>query len=178
MNGRGPAVKLYTATDEALADLFAREWDRRKGSPAAERLPAVMRVIREQLTDSDDLGILLQSVARRDPFMARRMVRAAGSKGTIAAVAVAYGVTSTQILGSSRRRDVTGARRAACWVLRNAHKMSLSSVAHTLGGLHHSTVLDSCRAVDAKIAADPRLRDRLLALASPPEFAIDEKEAA
>lgn len=69
-----------------------------------------------------------------------------------------YGVSAQDILGDSRRREVTHARQLAMWVLRQrqlpsgepAH--SYPEIARAVGRQDHTTALHACRKVEKRIA--------------------------
>lgn len=58
-----------------------------------------------------------------------------------------YGVAVADITAGNRTPQVTKARQAAAWILRE-QELSLPQIGRILG-LHHTTVLHACRKIDA-----------------------------
>jgi hypothetical protein len=87
---------------------------------------------------------------RDDPFNAWRRL--------VAAVAANYGVTSADILGTSRKRNVVQARFECMYRLRVDLKMSYLNIASKMGR-DHSTVIHGARTILSRLLDEARQRE-------------------
>ena len=67
---------------------------------------------------------------------------------------------------TSRRRpqNVAFPRQVAMYLSRTLTDRSLMDIGESFGGRDHGTVMHACRLVEAKLAADPRLRQTVIHL--------------
>ena len=65
-----------------------------------------------------------------------------------------YGLSIGELVGATRRRDVVFPRQVAMYLTREMAGMSLPQIGTIFGGRDHTTVMHSCRAVEANIAED------------------------
>ena len=79
-------------------------------------------------------------------------------------VASAYGVSRAELVGSSRAATPLRARQVAIFLTRELTDLSLPQIGRLYGGRDHSTVLNSLRRVEAGLAEDPRLSERIVEL--------------
>jgi len=80
------------------------------------------------------------------------------------AVASAFGVTSEQLTGRARSRDIALPRQVAMYLLREEANVSLPQIGEALGGRDHTTVMYACDKVADLIESDDRLRRQVLKL--------------
>lgn len=70
-------------------------------------------------------------------------------------VAEAYGVSEQDLESKSRAARVTWPRQVAMYLARETAGEPLPSIGREFGGRNHSTVLNACKRVEARIAASP-----------------------
>ena len=86
------------------------------------------------------LGPADEATTRFDPSGARRAVSPLASR-VLASISAVFGVDRTMLSGPGRSREVTLARHAAMYVMREQLDMSLSEVGRHLGRRDHTTVM-------------------------------------
>ncbi len=69
-------------------------------------------------------------------------------------VALAFGVSEKEILGTSRLRGVLKPRQVAMYLARELTGLSLPRIGAAFGGRDHTTVLHSCRKVEEDMTRD------------------------
>ena len=74
----------------------------------------------------------------------------------IAAVAKRYGVTSDDILGAKRTKDIKTARNIAMYIIRQSTDLSLPAIG-TMFSRDHATVHSNIKAVEKQLRAEPSL---------------------
>ena len=62
-----------------------------------------------------------------------------------------YGVTLSDLTGPTRKREITVPRQVAMYLTREMTGMSLPQIGNVFGGRDHTTVLHSCKTVEAGI---------------------------
>ena len=68
-----------------------------------------------------------------------------------------YGLTLTDLIGPTRKREITVPRQIAMYLTREMTGMSLPQIGSVFGGRDHTTVMHSCRTVEAGTAENPTL---------------------
>jgi chromosomal replication initiator protein len=76
-------------------------------------------------------------------------------------VAEGYGISRAELIGSSRAATPLRARQVAIFLTRELTDLSLPQIGRLYGGRDHSTVLNSLRRVEAGLAEDPQLAERV-----------------
>jgi chromosomal replication initiator protein len=76
-------------------------------------------------------------------------------------VAGSFGISRAELVGSSREATPLRARQVAILLTREASGLSLPQIGRLYGGRDHSTVLNALRRVEARIAEDPKLAERV-----------------
>jgi chromosomal replication initiator protein len=76
-------------------------------------------------------------------------------------VAEGYGISRAELVGSSRAATPLRARQVAIFLTRELTDLSLPQIGRLYGGRDHSTVLNSLRRVEAGLAEDPKLAERV-----------------
>lgn len=76
-------------------------------------------------------------------------------------VANEFGVSRAELVGSSRAATPLRARQVAIFLTRELTDLSLPQIGRLYGGRDHSTVLNSLRRVEAGVAEDPALANRV-----------------
>jgi chromosomal replication initiator protein len=79
-------------------------------------------------------------------------------------VAEGFGISRAELIGSSRAATPLRARQVAIYLTREATDLSLPQIGRLYGGRDHSTVLNSLRRVEAGLADDSELAERVQAL--------------
>ena len=67
-----------------------------------------------------------------------------------------YGLSINEITGSTRKREITVPRQIAIYLTREMTGMSLPQIGNVFGGRDHTTVLHSCKTVEASIEGERR----------------------
>jgi chromosomal replication initiator protein len=78
------------------------------------------------------------------------------------AVADVFGLTSEELLGRSRAREISLPRQVAMYLLREEVNASLPQIGEALGGRDHTTVMYACEKVADMIERDDRFRRQVL----------------
>ena len=65
-----------------------------------------------------------------------------------------YGLTMDDMTGPTRKREITVPRQIAMYLTREMTGMSLPQIGNVFGGRDHTTVLHSCKAVEANTKAN------------------------
>ena len=68
-----------------------------------------------------------------------------------------YGLTLNDLIGPTRKREITVPRQIAMYLTREMTGMSLPQIGSVFGGRDHTTVMHSCKTVEAGAAGDPNL---------------------
>jgi chromosomal replication initiator protein len=80
----------------------------------------------------------------------------------MSAVANAYNITLTQLLGRNRSREFVLPRQVVMYLMRQEANASLPQIGQALGGRDHTTVMHGCEKVADLIERDDRLRRQVL----------------
>ncbi|MGN6371680.1 MAG: chromosomal replication initiator protein DnaA [Solirubrobacteraceae bacterium] len=75
-----------------------------------------------------------------------------------AAVCERFGVSSEELVSSTRTARVTWPRQAAMYLARELTSQSLPSIGREFGGRDHTTVMHALKRAETQIAGDPTLR--------------------
>jgi chromosomal replication initiator protein len=76
-------------------------------------------------------------------------------------VAERFGVSRAELVGTSRAATPLLARQVAMLLTRELTSLSLPQIGRLYGGRDHSTVLNSLRRVESRVAADPNLAGKV-----------------
>ena len=68
-----------------------------------------------------------------------------------------YGLTLNDLTGPTRRREITVPRQVAMYLTREMTGMSLPQIGNVFGGRDHTTVMHSCKTVEAAMSANSNL---------------------
>lgn len=69
-----------------------------------------------------------------------------------------YGLTLDDMTGPTRKREITVPRQIAMFLTREMTGMSLPQIGTVFGGRDHTTVLHSCKTVEANMTASPDVK--------------------
>jgi chromosomal replication initiator protein len=81
-------------------------------------------------------------------------------------VAVAFGISRAELVGTSRAATPLRARQIAILLTRETTDLSLPQIGRLYGGRDHSTILNSLRRVEATLSVDAELAQRVAELRS------------
>jgi len=73
-------------------------------------------------------------------------------------VAAVYDVSVKDLLGKCRQRAVMLPRQVAMYIVRDVTKLSLPQIGKAFGGRDHTTVMHSCRKIEAALKTDTKLK--------------------
>ena len=79
-------------------------------------------------------------------------------------VADSFNTTSNQLMAHSRKKDVTLPRSVAMYLCKKWTKQSLQTIGLDFGGRDYSTVIHSCKKIEAELLTDEILRKRIEAI--------------
>jgi chromosomal replication initiation ATPase DnaA len=80
----------------------------------------------------------------------------------IETTARAHGLAAKELTGPSRLTLVSSVRHEAMWKIRQETKASFPVIGMAFGGRDHATVIFGVRKFEARLAAEPELRARVL----------------
>jgi chromosomal replication initiator protein len=80
----------------------------------------------------------------------------------LTAVASVFGISTEELLGRGRTRDVALPRQVAMYLMREEVNASLPQIGEVLGGRDHTTVMYACEKVADMIERDDRLRRQVI----------------
>jgi chromosomal replication initiator protein len=90
-------------------------------------------------------------------------------------VATRFGISRAELVGSSRAATPLRARQVAIYLTRELTDLSLPQIGRLYGGRDHSTVLNSLRRVEASLAEDAELSQRVEELRTAIHSPLHEK---
>jgi chromosomal replication initiator protein len=99
-----------------------------------------------------DVAAVREALHRRDDGSTPSIKRVAE------AAARRFGLTIADLKSQSRRRSVVAARDAAMLTARRLTSQTLAEIGKYFGGRDHTTVLHSCRKLEAALDKDAELR--------------------
>lgn len=85
-------------------------------------------------------------------------VRASTIEEIITAVSAFYKVVPADILGESRKKDISLARQVVMYIAKNDLDMTFERIGEQLGGRIHSTVIHSCTKIQKAMKKDEQFR--------------------
>ena len=88
--------------------------------------------------------------------------RAVEPRRVVEMVANAFGLTSAELTGRGRTREVALPRQVAMYLLREEGNVSLPQIGEMLGGRDHTTVMYACDKVADMMERDDRLRRQVV----------------
>jgi hypothetical protein len=73
-----------------------------------------------------------------------------------------FGVTTAEIRSPRRSTGIVRARWVGLWLARTMTGMSYPKIGMAFGGIDHATVINACKRMRERLAADPTLREAVL----------------
>ncbi len=70
-----------------------------------------------------------------------------------------YGVSMNEMIGATRKREITVPRQIAIYLTREMTGMSLPQIGEQFGGRDHTTVMHSCRVMENNILTDSGMKE-------------------
>ena len=80
----------------------------------------------------------------------------------VSTVAAVFGITTAQMLGRDRSREIALPRQVAMYLMREEANTSLPQIGEAMGGWDHTTVMYACDKVADLIEKDDRLRRQII----------------
>ena len=70
-----------------------------------------------------------------------------------------YSVSLDELVGATRKREITVPRQIAIYLTREMTGMSLPQIGNVFGGRDHTTVMHSCKTVEAAVKNNSGTKD-------------------
>ena len=115
------------------------------------RLVAYSSLVKEPIT------VELCEKALKEVFDQRR-IKQITAELIMQTVSDYYGLTMDDMTGPTRKREITVPRQIAMYLTREMTGMSLPQIGNVFGGRDHTTVLHSCKTVEANMTANTDVR--------------------
>ncbi len=116
---------------------------------AVNRLLAMKQISKNRPID---LAFVQEALHEIIDARGRKTVSAIGIREI---VAESFDLDPDLLIGKSRKRPIVDARQVAMFFCKRLTQLSLEAIGRRFGGRDHSTVIHSCRAVQARIDTDP-----------------------
>ena len=72
-----------------------------------------------------------------------------------------YGVSLSELIGPTRKREITIPRQVAIYLTRELTGMSLPQIGEQFGGRDHTTILHSCRVMENSVRQNSGMKDHV-----------------
>ena len=82
----------------------------------------------------------------------------------VQAVAQHFKVSTAEIRGTRKHAGIVRARWVGLWLVRELVGLSYPKIGQAFGGIDHSTVINACKHMRERLAADPRLREAVASI--------------
>ena len=150
---REKTVQEGIAVPDEVLQLIAGKIDSsiRELEGCLTRLVAYSNLVKEPIT------VELCERALKEIFDQRR-IKQITAELIMQTVSDYYGLTMDDITGPTRKREITVPRQIAMFLTREMTGMSLPQIGHVFGGRDHTTVLHSCKTVEANMTANTDVR--------------------
>ena len=150
---REKTVQEHIEVPDDVLQLIASKIDSniRELEGCLTRLVAYSTLVKEPITTD------LCERALKEIFDSRRhkQITAELIMGTVSDY---YGLTLEDMTGPTRKREITVPRQIAMYLTREMTGMSLPQIGNVFGGRDHTTVLHSCKTVEANMSASPDVK--------------------
>jgi len=124
---------------------------------------ALNKVIARSQILGEPISLALAMEALTDAAVGARRVPV--TRGAVVdAVVGHYGVSTRDLRGRSRTKDIVTPRQVAMYLLREETESSLLEIGQELGGRDHTTVLHGIRQIERALTADTGLRSQVMAI--------------
>ncbi|MBR3429952.1 MAG: chromosomal replication initiator protein DnaA [Clostridia bacterium] len=70
-----------------------------------------------------------------------------------------YGVSISELIGPTRKREITVPRQVAIYLTREMTGMSLPQIGEQFGGRDHTTIMHSCKVMEKSVKTDSGMKD-------------------
>ena len=150
---REKTVQENITVDDEVLQLIASKIDSniRELEGCLTRLVAYSTLVKEPIT------IDLCERALKEVFDSRRHKQITAEL-IMQTVSDYYGLTLDDMTGPTRKREITVPRQIAMYLTREMTGMSLPQIGNVFGGRDHTTVLHSCKTVEANMTASTDIR--------------------
>jgi chromosomal replication initiator protein len=152
---RTKAERAHTPVSDEIVELIARQFQ----SNIRELEGALTRALAFSDLSGQPLNREMVISALADMLPQRTSIK---PDEVIKAVALAFGITSDQLLSRDRSREIALPRQIAMYLLREEVHVSLPQIGEALGGRDHTTVMHGCEKVSDLIERDDILRRRVI----------------
>ena len=150
---REKTVQENITVDDEVLQLIASKIDSniRELEGCLTRLVAYSTLVKEPIT------LDLCERALKEVFDSRRHKQITAEL-IMQTVSDYYGLTLDDMTGPTRKREITVPRQIAMYLTREMTGMSLPQIGNVFGGRDHTTVLHSCKTVEANMTANTDIR--------------------
>lgn len=152
---RSKAERGRWQVPDDILDLIARQIQSniRELEGALTRVLAFADLSGQPLTPSLVQSALADLLPKRDSLDSKELVRT---------VARSFGVSTEQLIGRDRSRDIALPRQVAMYLLREDANVSLPQIGEVLGGRDHTTVMYACDKVADMMERDDLFRRKIV----------------
>lgn len=98
------------------------------------------------------------------PLLTQPKRRIIHTNRIIEAVSTYYNISTDELLGESRRREVVRPRQVAMYLLRSENQFSFPTIGKYFGGRDHTTAMHSCGKIEENLETDEMLRQDLVTI--------------
>ena len=151
---RGKVMQENLPIPEEVQDLIAAKIDSnvRELEGCLTRLMAYSRLVNKPVT------LELCEQALKEIFETRQQKKVTPEL-IMQTVGEYYGVTQNDLVSPTRRREVTIPRQIAIYLTRELTGMSLPQIGIVFGGRDHTTIMHSCKIVEAGVQENTNTKD-------------------
>ncbi len=124
---------------------------------------ALNKVIARSQILGEPISLPLAMAALTDATIGARRARVTAGV-VVDAVVGHFGVSTRDLRGRSRTKEIVTPRQVAMYLLREETESSLMEIGQELGGRDHTTVMHGIKQVERAISADTALRSQVMAI--------------
>ena len=101
----------------------------------------------------------LCEVALKETFKQKRKKKIITAEMILQTVSDYYSVTLGELVGPTRKREITIPRQVAIYLTREMTGMSLPQIGEVFGGRDHTTIMHSCKVMENTMSRDSAMKN-------------------
>lgn len=128
------------------------------------KIKASMQMIPGRDFTNDDLIKILegyQALNGATGYVSNNLGAPINPDKILQAVCKLFTLQKSDILGSSRQKDIALARQLTCWFYKNELDLSYPVIGKLLGGRDHTTIMHGCKKVDKLRETDQKMKEKI-----------------